>query len=404
MKSTSEFNSALTHLECSRTGKKYDAFDLHNLSEAGAPLLARYDLGNAARTLTPETLKQRRTDMWRYDEVMPQMDYSNLITLGEGWTPLHNTGRIGEVYDVKNLYIKDESVNPSGSFKARGLSAAVNTALERGITSFAIPTAGNAGGALAAYAALAGVPAHIFMPADTPRAFVQECRSAGANVELVDGLISECGKELHARNRDNSWFELSTLKEPYRLEGKKTMGYELFEQLGGSLPDVIFYPTGGGTGLIGMWKAFNEMEELGWIGSDRPRMVSVQSDGCAPIVHAWENRLNEADYWENANTCASGVRVPSAIGDFLILDILRESEGHAIAVSDAEMIHYSNEMARLTGIFPAPEGGATLAALVTLLEEGVVKRDEKIVLFNTGSGYKYLEAFAELDRENLQPH
>ncbi len=397
----SDNTSSISHLECSRTGKEYDAFELHNLSEAGAPLMARYDLEKAGRTMTPESLSKRRRDMWRYAEVMPQMEYSGLVTLREGGTPLHKAGRFRNEYGLSELYIKDESVNPTGSFKARGLSAAVNAALERGVSSFAIPTAGNAGGALAAYAALAGVPAHIFMPVDTPRAFVQECRSAGADVELVDGLISDCGEVMHNRNGTEGWFELSTLKEPYRLEGKKTMGYELFEQFGGTLPDVIFYPTGGGTGLIGMWKAFDEMEKLGWIGSDRPRMVSVQAEGCAPIVHAWENGLESAAYWEGADTCASGVRVPSAVGDFLILDILRKSEGHAIAVTDSEMIHYSNEMARLTGIFPAPEGGATLAALVSLMDAGVVQKGERIVLFNTGSGYKYLEAFAEQNREPM---
>ncbi len=387
--------STLTHLECSQTGKRYNAFELHNMSDEGPPLLARYDLEKAGRTLTPESLVNRRRDIWRYSEVMPVSDNGSIISLGEGGTPLHKADRFKSRYGIPELYIKDESVNPTGSFKARGLSAAVNAALERGATSFAIPTAGNAGGALAAYAAKARVPAHIFMPSDTPSAFVQECRSAGADVRLVDGLISDCGKQMKADQESDRWFELSTLKEPYRLEGKKTMGYELYEQFNGVLPEVIVYPTGGGTGLIGMWKAFEEMEELGWIDEKRPRMVSVQSEGCAPIVSAWEHGEKRAGFWENAATCASGVRVPSAVGDFLILNALYESGGYAVAVSDEEMIQFSNEMMRLTGIFPAPEGGATLAALINLIDRGMVGRDERIVLFNTGTGYKYLEAFSQ---------
>lgn len=397
-------NTAITHLECSKTGTEYDVLELHNTSSAGAPLLARYDIEKAARTLTPKTLKGRRKDMWRYAEMLPQMNYSKLMTLGEGGTPLLKADRFRDVYGFCNLYIKDEALNPTSSFKARGLSAAVNAALERGVKAFAIPTAGNAGGALAAYSALAGIPAHIFMPRDTPVAFVQECRIAGASVELVDGLISDCGKELNDHKKTNEWFELSTLKEPYRLEGKKTMGYELFEQLGGTLPDVILYPTGGGTGLIGMWKAFQEMEQLGWIGNERPKMISVQASGCAPIVEAWENGLVKAEYWEDAKTSASGLRVPSSIGNFLVLNAIRESNGCAVAVEDADMIRYCYEMARLTGIFPSPEGGAVLAALISLLEEDFVTKDEQIVLFNTASGYKYLEVFEEQGkREKLQP-
>ncbi|MFU8812585.1 MAG: threonine synthase [Balneolaceae bacterium] len=394
--------TTLTHLECSKTGKSYAADTLQTVSEAGAPLLARYDLEKAAATMTPHTLKNRRRDMWRYSEVMPQQDYVRLCSLGEGGTPLRMMKRAKKEAGFGNLYMKDESVNPTGSFKARGLAAAVNAALERGVRAFAIPTAGNAGGALAAYAAAAGAEAHIFMPADTPRAFQLECRAAGASVELIDGLIGDCGAELRKQDDAGHWFDVSTLKEPYRLEGKKTMGYELFDQFDGSLPDVIIYPTGGGTGLIGMWKAFQEMEEMGWIGSERPRMVVVQSDGCAPIVRAWERGEREADYWENAATHASGLRVPSAIGDFLILDALRESGGEAVAVSDREMMHYTHELARLSGIFPAPEGGATLAALVRLQEQGKVDSDERVVLFNTGSGYKYLEAFEWYEKAILE--
>ena len=383
----------LSHLECSKTGKTYNASEVHNLSEAGAPLLARYDVERAAQTLKPENLKGRRTDMWRYHEMMPQRDLSTLTALGEGGAPLRKAVRFKEAFGMDKVFIKDESVNPTGSFKARGLSAAVNAALERGVTKFAIPTAGNAGGALAAYAALAGAEAHIFMPKDTPAAFRIECESAGAEVVLVDGLISDCGKRVGELKEKNGWFDVSTLKEPYRLEGKKTMGYELYEQFDGSLPDVILYPTGGGTGLIGMWKAFDEMEQLGWIGSERPRMISVQAAGCAPVVKAWEEGAEKADYWNGAHTCASGLRVPAAVGDFLMLRAIRESNGSAIAVSDDEMMHFSNEIARLTGIFPAPEGGAVLAAMLNLKKKGDIASDERVVLFNTGSGYKYLEAF-----------
>ena len=383
----------LSHLECSKTGKTYNASLIHNLSEAGAPLLARYDMDRAKKTLKPENLSNRRRDMWRYHEMMPQRDAEQLITLGEGGTPLRHARRFSEAYGLDQVYIKDESVNPTGSFKARGLSAAVNAALERGVKAFAIPTAGNAGGALAAYAALAGVSAHVFMPKDTPAAFRIECESAGAEVVLVDGLISDCGKQVAALKESKGWFDVSTLKEPYRLEGKKTMGYELFEQFSGSLPDTIFYPTGGGTGLIGMWKAFDEMEQLGWIGSQRPRMISVQAAGCAPVVKAWKDGAEKAEFWEGAHTCASGLRVPGAVGDFLMLRAIRESNGSAIAVTDDEMMHYSNEIARLTGIFPAPEGGAVLAAMLKMKETGDIAKDERVALFNTGSGYKYLEAF-----------
>ncbi len=382
-----------THLECSKTGKTYDKDALHNLSEAGAPLLACYDTDKARKMFTPQSLLGRRKDMWRYREMLPLRTDAPAVCLGEGGTPLRETPRFKSAFGLNKVFIKDESVNPTGSFKARGLSAAVNAALERGVNAFAIPTAGNAGGALASYAALAEKPAHIFMPKDTPEAFKQECISAGAQVTLVDGLISDCGKMVAERKQKKGWFDVSTLKEPYRLEGKKTMGYELFEQLGGSLPDVILYPTGGGTGLIGMWKAFDEMQRLGWIGSERPAMISVQAEGCAPVVRAWQQGEEQARYWEGAHTCASGLRVPAAVGDFLMLRAIRESDGKAIAVSDEAMMYYSNEMARLTGIFPAPEGGAVLAALMQLRDEKTVGADDRIVLFNTGSGYKYLEAF-----------
>lgn len=382
----------LTHLECSKTGRKYDAGTLRNLSEAGCPLFARYDLDSIRRNIDKTVFKERGPDMWRYHELLPVSDKTYRISLGEGFTPLRNVDTLSGKLGLRNLYIKDESLNPTGSFKARGISAAISAALERGATAFAMPSAGNAAGALSAYAAEAGVSAHVFMPEDTPLAFKLECEYYGAEMELIDGLITDCGQIIQERKQKEGWYEVSTLKEPYRVEGKKTMGFELAEQCQWELPDVVIYPTGGGTGLIGMWKAFDEMEALGWIGSKRPRMVSVQTEGCAPIVKAFNNNMKSAEPWQNAQTVVSGLRVPSAIGDFLILEALYESEGTAVAVSDEELIDYSRLMARHTGIFPAPEGGATLAALMKLKERQWIDDDEKIVLFNTGSGFKYMEA------------
>lgn len=382
----------LIHLECSKTGKTYEADSLHNVSEAGAPLLARYDIESIRNSLKKTDLNRRKPDMWRYEELLPVRNTSRKITLGEGYTPLRKADTLGRNIGMGNVFIKDESMNPTGSFKARGISAAISAALQRGARAFAIPSAGNAAGALAAYAAEAGVEAHVFMPSDTPRAFKLECEYYGAHVELIDGLITDCGNIVQKRKETEGWYEVSTLKEPYRLEGKKTMGFELAEQFNWELPDVVIYPTGGGTGLIGMWKAFDEMEKLGWIGSKRPRMVSVQTEGCAPIVRAFNKKMKSAEPWQNARTVVSGLRVPNAIGDFLILEALYKSEGTAVAVSDEELIEYSEIMARHTGIFPAPEGGATLAALMKLKERRLVDKDERVVLFNTGSGFKYLEA------------
>ena len=384
----------LTHLECSRTGTEYDAFALNNLSDVGAPLLARYDLEQAAAALSPAQLQSRPANMWRYREVMPIKDPQEIVSLGEGFTPLERAERLGRWAGFSHLMVKDESLNPTGSFKARGLSAAVTCARARGATKLAIPTAGNAGGAMSAYAAACCLPATVFMPQDTPQAFAVECQSCGAAVEFVDGLISDCGRIVGERKATEGWFDVSTLKEPYRVEGKKTMGYELAEQLGWTLPDVVIYPTGGGTGLIGMWKAFAEMEHMGWIDGKRPRMISVQAAGCAPIVRAFEQGDEAAEMWQDAQTIASGLRVPGAVGDFLMLRALRDSGGTAVAVSDDELIAHSHIMAAHTGIFPAPEGGATLAALIKLKEQGLVDADERVVLFNTGSGYKYLEALA----------
>lgn len=385
----------LTHLECSKTGQKYEADSLHNLSQAGAPLLARYDLDRIKANLTTTDFKDRPPDMWRYKELLPVKDKTMQISLGEGFTPLRKVNTLGRNLGFDNLFIKDESLNPTGSFKARGISAAISAALQRGAGAFAIPSAGNAAGALAAYAAEAGAAAHVFMPKDTPLAFKLECEFYGAYVELIDGLITDCGRIVEERKEAEGWYEVSTLKEPYRLEGKKTMGYELAEQCNWQLPDVVIYPTGGGTGLIGMWKAFDEMEELGWIGSKRPRMVSVQTEGCAPIVKAFHNKMKTAEPWQNAKTVVSGLRVPHAVGDFLILEALYKSEGTAVAVSDEELIDYSKIMAKHTGIFPAPEGGATLAALIKLKERQWIGKDEKAVLFNTGSGFKYMEALSK---------
>jgi threonine synthase len=384
----------VTHLECSKTGKNYEPNKLYNLSEAGKPLLVRYDLKMAARTLTKENLKKRVSSLWRYREVLPVINDENIVTLGEGWTPLIHAERLGEQLGLPELFIKDESPNPTGSFKARGLGVAISMAKELGVKKVAIPTAGNAGGAMAAYAAAAGMEAYVFMPRDTPAANRIECEQLGARVTLIDGLITDCGAEVARRKESEGWFDVSTLKEPYRIEGKKTMGYELAEQFDWELPDVIFYPTGGGTGLIGMWKAFDEMEEMGRIGPKRPRMFSVQAAGCAPIVRAFDNGWDEAPEFENAHTVASGLRVPRAIGDFIMLDILRKSGGGAVAVNDEEMIADTRIIGSAEGLFCAPEGAACLSALKKLLASGQVASSDRIVLFNTGAGVKYLEAYA----------
>lgn len=401
----------VTHLECALCGLRHDPFVQQNLCvECGKPLLVRYDLEKAARTLTIDSLATREASLWRYREILPVKDDANIVSLGEGWTPLFKADRLAATLAVKiDLYIKDEGQNPTQSFKARGMTTAISMAKELGVTKVAVPSAGNAAGALAAYAAKAGMEAHIFMPSDTPRANIVECEQAGAHVTLVDGLITDCGKIVAERKDAEGWFDVSTLKEPYRVEGKKTMGYELVEQLakriimtGGEknregwlpqLPDVIIYPTGGGTGLIGMWKAFDEMEQMGWIGSQRPRMITVQSSTCAPIVRAFEKGERFADEFENAATIASGLRVPKAIGDFLILDAIRASGGTAIAVHDAELIAAVGEIGAATGIFAAPEGAACLPALRKLIDRRQIDEGESVVMFNTGSGIKYLEAF-----------
>ncbi|MGD8378920.1 MAG: threonine synthase [Gammaproteobacteria bacterium] len=383
-------SSTLITLECGACGARHAHDRLIGLCpDCGRPLLARYDLERAAATLTRDSLTGRRADLWRYREVLPVQSDAAIVSLGEGWTPLLRT-RLGGRIGCPDTWVKDESANPTGSFKARGLAMAVSRAAELGARAVAIPSAGNAGSATAAYAAAAGIQANVFIPRDVPRPFQVEAQAYGARVELVEGLITDCGKLVGEGCERYGWFDLSTLKEPYRIEGKKTMGYELAEQFGWELPDVIIYPTGGGTGLIGMWKAFDEMQRLGLIGSGRPRMVSVQSSGCAPIVRAFEAGAAHAKPWDNARTVADGLRVPSAIGDFLILRALAESGGKAVAVSDGEMLEYARIMAASSGIFPAPEGAACLAAQVRLLDEGWIGADERVVLFNTGTALKHV--------------
>jgi threonine synthase len=386
--------TTITHLECSLCGKRREAGQIHNLCECGGPLLVRYDLQKVRESWNREWIPNGPSSMWRYAPVLPVSEPSAIVSLGEGMTPLIHTQRLGARLRAQDLWVKDEGVNPTGSFKARGLSCAVSMCLELGVKKVAIPSAGNAAGAMAAYAAAAGIEAYIFMPRDVPQSNFIECCATRAHVTLVDGLISDCGKMVAARKDAEGWFDVSTLKEPYRIEGKKTMGYELAEQLRWELPDVIFYPCGGGVGMIGMWKAFAEMETLGWISSKRPKMIAVQAEGCAPIVRAFEEGKPRSEFFDNAQTVASGLRVPKALGDFLVLDAVRQSGGAAVAVSDDEMIEAGVELASDEGIFAAPEGGACVAALKKLLASGFLKPEERIVIYNTGSGLKYLEAYS----------
>lgn len=384
----------VTNLECSFCHREFEARRLHNVcTECGKPLFVRYDLKRIAKFLTRQALYARRSDLWRYREMLPVRREDNIVSLGEGWTPLLHAKKLGASLGVSQLFVKDESLNPTQSFKARGMSVAVSMAKELGATKLAASSAGNAAAALAAYCAHAGLGAYLFMPSDTPRANVIECEVTGAHVTLIDGLITDCGAEVARRKETEGWFDVSTLREPYRVEGKKTLGYEVAEQSAWILPDVIVYPTGGGTGLVGMWKAFDELQQLGWINGKRPRMISVQAAGCAPIVRAFESGARFAEEVENAATIASGLRVPKAIGDFLILEAIRESGGTAIAVTDTELIEGARELGRTEGIFAAPEAGACVPALRNLLVRGDVKPDEKVLLFNTGSGIKYLDAF-----------
>lgn len=379
----------LTHLECSLTGKSYDPDQLIRLSDAGLPLLARYDLEKARSELDRDEIMRRPPTLWRFGELLPVRDPQYITTLGEGGKPVLKLDQLGQELNLNQVYIKDEGQNPTGSFKALGLSAAVSRARELGVTEFVIPTAGNAGGALAAYAARAGLKAHVYMPQDAPLVNITEVQMMGANLHLVNGLINDAGREAAADGKRGGWFDVSTLKEPYRLEGKKVMGYELALAFNWELPDVVIYPTGGGTGLIGMWKAFDEMEELGWIGSKRPRMVAVQSDGCAPVIKAFHEGAEATDAWEDAATFAGGLRVPVAVGGRLMLSALRESDGTAVAVPDRRLFEAQKQLARSEGMFVSLETAATLAALQDLVAQDWVHPDEKVVLFNTGSGLKY---------------
>jgi threonine synthase len=383
--------SFLSHLECGLCGEQYDAAKQWNLSPCcSKPLLARYDIKNARQIFSKDKLAGRVNSLWRYKEMLPIKYDSNILTLGEGFTPLIRASRLENLLGHHNLFIKDESLNPTTSFKARGLCVAISKAKELGVKEVSIPSAGNAAGAMCAYAALAGMKSYVFMPNDVPAPFIAECNAFGAQVNLIDGLITDCGKAAAELAKKYNRFDVSTLKEPYRIEGKKTMGYEIAEQLDWRLPDIIIYPTGGGTGLVGMWKAFDEMESLGWISSKRPRMVSVQSSGCAPIIKAFNEKKEFAEPWPYASTIADGLRVPAAIGDFLILRAIYESGGTAVSIDDKEIFECASSIAQNEGIFAAPEGGASLAAFNMLRKSNWIKEDESVVLFNTGSGHKYM--------------
>ncbi|HTC92580.1 MAG TPA: threonine synthase [Terriglobales bacterium] len=375
--------SKVIFLECSKCAEKIPAGKPATVCpKDGGVLYARYDLAAIKKTFTPAALAGRRCDLWRYAEVLPDAES---VSLGEGFTPMLASR------EYRNVYVKDEGLNPTGSFKARGLCVAITMAKAYGIKKVAVPSAGNAASALAAYAAAAGIEAHIFMPRDVPRANLVECQSYGAKVTLVDGLISDCARMVNERKQAEGWFDISTLKEPFRVEGKKTMGYEVVEQLNWKVPDAIIYPTGGGVGLIGMWKAFEEMEALGWIGSEGPKMIVVQSSGCAPIVKAFDEHRVSAEAWANADTLAAGLRVPKPYGDYIILDILKKSRGTAVAASDAEIFEAVQHWARTEGVFAAPEGAAALVAYQKLRGSGFLTENDVTVLFNTGSGLKYID-------------
>jgi len=386
-------SSYLSHLECSGCGEKYSHEIIHTFCPiCQSPLLSKYDLTSISQNVDRDAIAHRKKGMWRWHELLPVIHVENQIFLGEGDTPLLSLPHLEKELGLLHLYVKDESANPTGSFKARGLAAAVSKAKELGIEKVIIPTAGNAGGAMAAYAARAGIKAYIFMPKDTPYANIEESRMAGAEVVLVDGLISDAAGLAGEKARAEGWFDVSTFKEPYRVEGKKVMGFELAEAFDWELPDVIIYPTGGGTGLVGMWNAFDELEELGWLKNNkRPRMVSVQAEGCAPVVKAFETKASFCDFWINAHTVASGLRVPKSFADHLILQDIYESEGIAIAVSDEAILESQEHLASMEGIFAAPEGAATLAALNELIKQKWIDPTDRIVLFNTGSGLKYLK-------------
>ncbi|MCY4265535.1 MAG: threonine synthase [Gammaproteobacteria bacterium] len=384
-----QFPTFVTHLECSLTGKHYPADQLHGLSESGKPLLVRYDLEALHKAVVKQDLISRLPEFWRYREFLPVRHSENVVRLGELMTPLLPASKTQQQLGCGEILIKDEGRLPTGSFKARGLALAVSMAKELGVSRMAMPTNGNAGAALAAYCSRAEIETYVFCPEDTPRVNIQEIAFQGAKTFLANGLINDCGRVVGEGKQEMGWFDVSTLKEPYRIEGKKTMGLELAEQLDWILPDVILYPTGGGTGLIGMWKAFSELEAIGWIDSRRPRMVAVQAEGCAPIVKAWEAGERHAEPWQGAHTIAAGIRVPAAVGDFLILDAVRESGGFAVMVSDEAIMAEHRECARTEGILLCPEGAATMAALKQELATGRIRADESVVLFNCATGLKY---------------
>jgi threonine synthase len=400
---TVERPTFVTHLECSMTGERYPADELHNLSRAGKPLLVRYDLAGVKKSLGREALAQRPHDLWRYRELLPVRRIEDIVSLGEAVTPIVAMPKLAKMLATTEILVKDESRLPTGSFKARGLAMAVSMAKALGVAHMAMPTNGNAGAALAAYASRAGIKTTVFCPQDTPEVNVREIALQGATVYRVNGLIDDCGKIVTQGQAKVGWFDTSTLKEPYRIEGKKTMGLELAEQLGWELPDVVLYPTGGGTGLIGMWKAFAELEAIGFIGKKRPRMVAVQAAGCAPIVRAYDAGAEHAPRWEDAQTIAAGIRVPQAIGDFLVLRAVRESAGFAIAVADAAISAAIDEVARAEGLLLCPEGAATYAALKQGIADGRIRRDERALLFNCATGLKYPMPPVDRTLDRLQP-
>jgi len=398
--------SYVSHLECSLCGKKYSSDSISTISECDKPLLVRYDLEKIANEVTKEEIKESaKAGFWRYHPLLPVNKEENMVSLGEVVTPLIELNSDNGIIGAKPgmAIVKDESRLPTGSFKARGLGLAVSMAKELGVKHLAIPTNGNAGSALAAYASRAGIKATVLCPDNTPEINVKEAQIQGAKTHLVNGLIGECGRIISVGSETIGWFAVSTLREPYRIEGKKTMGLELAEQMDWSLPDVIFYPTGGGTGIIGMWKAFAELKEMGWIEGVLPKMVAVQSTGCAPIVKAWEEGKEFAEFWENAETISSGIRVPSALGDFLILNAIRESGGFAIAVTDEETIEIQNEIGIKDGLLLCPEGAAAVAAYRNSLNSGMIRDDERVVLFNTATGLKYPmpQVTSKIDKGNV---
>jgi threonine synthase len=384
-------NTTVKDIYCPKCDERYEINNIITLCKCGSPLLVDYDYEKASQIMTKDMLKDRPSSMWKYKEVLPVINDENIVTLGEGDTPLLESKKLGTDLGCTNIYFKDETVNPTGSFKARGLGMAVSRAKELGITKLIIPTAGNAGSALAAYCARAGLECLIVMPKDVPAPFLVDCIYHGSQYELVEGSIKDCGIRGAERAKDEGWFSIATLKEPYRIEGKKTMGYELAEQFDYDLPDVIIYPTGGGTGLIGMWKAFDEMQKMGWIDDRRPKMIAVQAEGCAPIPRAFDEGKDHAEEWQNPETVAAGLRVPGAVGDFLMLQAIRESGGLGITVSDEELMYWTKELASKEGIFSSPEGGASVACLKKLIDMDYVKPDDRVVVFITGSGYKYLD-------------